>query len=105
MIKFLRNNWLLILLALTATILGLGKLYLSTRPVVAPVYENSWNGITPGQSSLNDLNQFGNPVSTEQKDGSTVYNYESGVGDLKNQVYSEGNKVGLVKEQVWGKEN
>lgn len=104
-LKFLRNNWLLILLALTATFLGLGKLYLSVKEPAKQVYENTWNGITPGVSSLNDLNRFGEPVSTEQRDGSTVFRYKSDVEALKHEVYSQGDKVGLVKEQVWGKEN
>lgn len=105
MVKFLKNYWLLIALALTATFLGIGKIYLSLKPANVPVYENTWNGITPGQSSLDDLNKFGQPVSSEQIGGSTVFSYNSEVGDLKHQVYSDENRVGLIKEQVWGKEN
>lgn len=105
MIKFLKSNWLLILLALTATFLGFGKLYISQKEPAKHVYENTWNGITPGESSLNDLNRFGNPVSIKQQGNSTIFGYKSDVGDLKHEVYSQGDKVGLVKELVWGKEN
>lgn len=107
MINLIKNYWLIILLSLTATFLGLGKLYLSLRPPVVPqTYDNTWNGMTPGITSIDDLSRFGNPVKAEKTtDGTDVFNYNSEVGDLKNKIYLKEGKVGLIKEQIWNKES
>ena len=105
MVKFFKNNWLIMVLAMATMFLIAGKIYLTLNPEGKKVETQSWNGIVPGSSSVNDVSsQIGDPVSSSDQNGSVVLEYKSDVGDLKHKVYAQNNTVGLVKEQIWGKE-
>lgn len=100
--KFFKKYWYFVLLAFLVTTLGILKL--STKTVVIPPSlpptENSWNGIVPGSSSIQQVEKtLGQPIKIERVEGKTIYLYPSEIENWPNQIFvsEQNNKTEGVK--------
>lgn len=109
MLSFFKKNWLLVALAFTAALLISTKFYYTNNQQTLHNQAAAWNGVVPGKTKESGLLQtLGSPKSQEQQDGNTIFNYNSGFGDvIPNKVYTNNktDTVGLIKEQVWIQED
>jgi len=64
--------------------------------------ENNWQGITPGYSSINDVQtKLGNPVNSQQTSDGVELSYDSGYPALPHQVVTDNQGlVHFVKEHL-----
>ncbi len=72
------------------------------EPAPSPTPQTqSWNGVTPGQTNINDLvNILGEPKEKRQQGQNIVFGYPTQSESLSDEVFISGNIVGLVKEQI-----
>lgn len=95
-----KRYWFVVMLAFIATILGIVKiLFLQDEPAKTPTTsQESWNGITPGKSTKQDvLSTLGEPLS-QTPDGSTLF-YAIPNSEQYHEVFLEGQKIDLVKNK------
>lgn len=99
--SFFRKYWYVSLFVFAFVLLVIAQvLRLLTPP--PPLQTNSWNGITPGRSTLSQLDQqFGLPIQTQQSQLGTVLSYQSEFPTLPHQVVvDQENTVQFIKEYI-----
>lgn len=106
-ISFFKKHWLFVVLAALAfALLGI-FLFAQERggevtPSPTPISQSpSWNGITPGQTSQEEVTQkLGQPTQTRVENSNTVFLYPSESKIRNNEVFFTGTTASLIKEQV-----
>jgi len=101
----IKRYWYFAVLGFLVVVLGVSKiLFKTTAPIIIP--ENSWQGITPGTTTTEDLKkQLGEPLKTTQINGKNVYLYPSDTENWENEVtVTDEQKVETIKRYFPSKE-
>lgn len=113
MFDFIRKYWFFIILAAIAFLIIAIKVTVPPRPRPTPKEVTLqqphkiaiWQGIIPGQTSIEQLNQIIKTKGFEVKSVSeSEITIESELGGPPHEVIIQGQIVGLVKQQVFGEE-
>lgn len=102
-VQFIKSQWLLIVLAAGSIILVSLSLISSfrTKAPEAPQSASWQQNIYAGQTTKAEVeSKLGPPIKTEEKDGKTIYSYQSINQYRPHQIELLGEKVVTIKEQV-----
>lgn len=107
MVSFLKRSWLLILLALLATILVVVNFFITRGPTETggppATPAPTWKRVVPGKTNTGELSSLlGNPETTVQEGGKTIFGFAREGGGPSHEVVVENDRVGLVKEKIPG---
>lgn len=100
---FYREKIIVGFLIVAAAIFVVGYvLRILTPQAPVPIQDNSWNGLTPGYSTLAQVQEkLGQPLTSQQTNLGTELAYTSKFPALPNQVVvGSENKVSFVKEHI-----
>lgn len=108
--NFFKRNWLLILLAFMATIVVLAKIFLTkpqeTVQTPTPPPTPSWNEITPGNTTTEQVRQrLGDPKTVVPEGDYLKFLYPSQSDGPEHEIFLEGTTVALVKDRILGNGN
>lgn len=105
--SFWKQYWYVAAGIVVFVLLIVAQIFRVLTPKEVPTQQNTWNGITPGYSSLDQLvEQMGEPLSSEQSSqGTTVY-YKSEFPTLPNTVVADSTgTIQFIKEYIPYDEN
>lgn len=94
--SFFHQYWYVLLLFFAFIVIAISTIIRIMTPAEIPIQDNSWGGITPGYSTIDQVvAQLGEPIDQENTvDGKRNY-FKSDYPTLPNQVVS--NSEGIVK--------
>lgn len=97
--SFLKQYWYVLLLGIAFILLIIANILRVLTPPESGV--NVWNGVKPGKSKANKLEELGAPILTEQKNGDTYYYYKSEFPTVPTEVIvDKNNTVQFIKERI-----
>lgn len=101
-LSFWKEYWYVALGILFFLMLVIAQLFRVLTPKIIPIQQNSWQGLTPGYSRLEDVvGNLGQPLSTEDiREGTALY-YQSDFPVFPDEVIvNTTNTVQFIKEFV-----
>jgi hypothetical protein len=103
--RFIKNNWLLILVILVVVLYVLNGVIQPKGDVPTSTLKTdqvaSYREIVPGSTDIDKVNELlGFPKEIGSEDGKDIYDYETSNQFINHRVISEGGIVKLVKEGV-----
>lgn len=98
--NLLKQYWFAIFLLTAFVLLTLSTIFKMITPQPTIVQENSWNEITPGHSTAQDLVEYlGEPISSSESKYGTILEYKSLFPSAPNQVVvDQTGTVTFIKE-------
>ena len=98
---FIRDYWYVFVFGFFAIILIFAQAIKLLTPQI-PIQENTWNNITPGYSTTQNMVEIlGQPISQEQTDFGVRYSYESEFPTIPTKVETNlKQKVVFIKQRV-----
>lgn len=100
--SFFREYWYVFFIVVMIAILAIAQILRSLTPNI-PIQENTWEGITPGYSRLQDVkNKLGEPISQSQTELGTELLYKPQFESKLTQtvLLDKNEKVEFIKEWI-----
>lgn len=98
---FIRDYWYVFVIGFLGLMLIIAQIIKLLTPQV-PIQENTWNNITPGYSTIQNVTELlGQPIGQEQTDSGTIYLYESEFPTIPTEINTnQDQKVTFIKQRV-----